>query len=106
TLSVGGTVVTRQRRSRVTAESRTVQHVLRSLRLVHDLTQLMIVPTVGVIVSDDNGGAVPVRLSLQGVDHLRDERLLVKRSGVAGVTVLISRSFQIADGRVVAGVHG
>ena len=71
TLRMRGTVVARQRGSRVAAESRTIQHVLRSLRLVHDLSQLMVVPAVGIIVGDDHGSAIPIRLGLQEIDHLR-----------------------------------
>src|SRR5277367_2220662 len=72
--------------------------------LVHDRTHLVVIPAVGVVISDDYGGARPILLLLQEVDDGGDEGLLVQRIGVAGVTVLITRSLKVADRGEVAGV--
>src|SRR5580704_1374262 len=66
----------------------------------------MIVPTVGVVVGDDDGGVAPVLGLRQEVDGVDDESLFIKRIGVAGVTVLIAGGLQEADGREVAGIDG
>ena len=63
----------------------------------------MIVPAVGVVVGDDDGGAGPERRLLDGVDDVDDEGLLIERIGVASVSVLIARGLQEADGGHVAG---
>ena len=65
----------------------------------------VVVPAVRVVVGDDHGGVLPVRLLLQEVDHLRDERLFVERIRVARVAVADRRRLQEADRRIVAGLH-
>ncbi len=64
---------------------------------------MMVVPAVGVIVGDDDGGAGPEGRGFDGVDLVDDEGLLVERIGVAGVSILISRGLEEADGGQVAG---
>ena len=63
----------------------------------------MVVPAVGVVVGDDDGGAGPEGRLLDGVDHVDDEGLLVERVGVAGVAVLVAGGLQEADCGHVAG---
>ncbi len=78
------------------------QSIGAGLRGVHDLAKLMIVPAVGIVVGDDDRGAGPVGALLQEVDGVDDERLLVERIGVAGVSVLVAGRLQEADGGKVA----
>ena len=63
----------------------------------------MIVPAVGVIVGDDDGGAGPEGGFLDGVDRVDDKGLLVERVGVGGVSILIAGSLQEANRRHVSG---
>src|SRR5271156_4313865 len=74
--------------------------------LVYDRTHLVVIPAVGVVISDDHGGARPILLLLQKVDYGGDEGLLVQRIGVAGVTVLVTGRLEVAHGGEVAGVDG
>ena len=53
-----------------------------------------------------NCGVRPFRPLLEKVDHLNDKVLFVERRRVAGMSILISRGFQVADGREVSGIHG
>ncbi len=62
----------------------------------------VIIPAVGVVVGDDDGGAGPELRLLDGVDGGDDEGLLVERIGVAWVSVLGSGGLEEADGRQVA----
>ena len=43
-------------------------------RLIHDRAHLVIVPTVGVVIRDDDRGVLPVRLLLQEVDDVHVRR--------------------------------
>src|SRR6202167_5619416 len=72
--------------------------------LIHNRTHLVLIPAVGLVISDDYGGARPILLLLQEVDDGGDEGRLVQRIGVTGVTVLITRSRKEADRGEVAGV--
>ena len=64
----------------------------------------MIVPAVGVIVGDDDGGAGPEGRLLDCVDGVDDEGLLIERIGVRGVSVLVAGSLQEADcGQIACG---
>ena len=65
----------------------------------------MVVPAIGVVVGENHGRVLPVRLLLQKVDDLNDERLLVERIGVARVAILIGRRLQETDRRKVARLH-
>jgi len=56
---------------------------------------LVIIPTVGVVIGDDDGSFAPFRLLLQEVDQLDIAGLLVERVGIAGVTVLIGRHLDV-----------
>ena len=51
----------------------------------------VIIPTVEVIVSDDHGRVAPELALLQRIENRDDERLLVERVGIAGMSVLIGR---------------
>ena len=48
----------------------------------------VVVPAVGVVIGQDHGGRVPVRLLLKEVDQVDQSGLRIERIGVAGVTVL------------------
>jgi hypothetical protein len=62
----------------------------------------MVVPAVGVVVGDDDGGVVPIRLDLDEVDQLDDAGLLVERIGIAGMAVLVGGQLDVGDRREVA----
>jgi len=49
----------------------------------------MVVPAIGVVIGDDDGGLAPFRLLLEEVDQFDIAGLLVERIGIAGVTVLV-----------------
>src|SRR5208282_3174632 len=66
----------------------------------------MIIPTVGVVVGDDNRGALPLGRLFQKVDHVDDIGLFVQRIGITGVAVLNRDGFQEADCGHVAGRDG
>ena len=65
----------------------------------------MVVPAVGVVVGDDDGGGFPVPAVLQPVDGVDQEPLLVQRRGVAGMSVLVRRGLEEADPGHVPVVH-
>ena len=73
-------------------------------RLVHDRAHLVVIPSVGVVISDDHSGVRPILLLLQEVDHGGHECLLVQRIRVARVAILITGRLEEADGGKVAGV--
>ena len=75
-------------RSGVTAaESSTGERIIGDLRLVDDRIHHVVVPAIEIVVGDDDGGIFPKRVGLDGVDSVDDERLLVERIRVAGVTI-------------------
>src|SRR5580698_2853544 len=97
-LSRRGTADPRQRGLAVAAGTRAGEGVGRSGGLVEERAVLVIVPTVGVVIRDDDGGAGPVRRLLERVDHGDHPGLLIERVGVTGVAILIARRLQERDG--------
>ena len=65
----------------------------------------VIIPTIGVIVSYNHCGFLPLVGLLQAVDGLYNEGLLIQRIGVSRVSILISGGLQEAHRRKIAGVH-
>ena len=65
----------------------------------------MIVPAIGVVVRDDHRHVFPLRQTLQTVERLDEELLLRERIGVRGVSILIARRLEEADGRQIAAVR-
>jgi hypothetical protein len=61
--------------------------------LIHDWTEDVVVPAVGVVVGDDNRRILPVLAVSDGVDHTDVEDLLVNGIGVAGMAVLVRGGF-------------
>ena len=66
----------------------------------------MVVPAIGIVVHNDYGGAAPSGLLLQKVEECHQERLLIQRIGVPGMTVLISRCFDETYCREITRAHG
>ena len=76
----------------IAACARAGKRVCRTGGLVDDRGHLVVIPTVGIVIGDHDGGVVPLAaVLLQEIDDVNDERLLVERIGIAGVGVLISR---------------
>src|SRR6185437_9120749 len=75
----------------VSALPGTVESVALGGGSVGDVGHDVVVPTVGVVIGDDDGSMVPVGLLLKEVDDADDPVLLVERIGVAGMAVLKSR---------------
>src|SRR5262249_46927279 len=65
----------------------------------------MVVPSVRVIVQDNYGCGAPERALLKSVDRIDQEGLLIKRVGVASMTVLVGRRLEIAHSRHVPSIH-
>src|SRR5262249_569546 len=86
-------------------EARTAESVRRGLRLMDDWAHLMVVPTIGVIVEDEDSRILPFRTPHEEVDRFDHERLFIQRIRVLGVTVLESGGLQERDLRHVARVH-
>ena len=63
------------------AETGSVERLCAGGRPVHEVRQ-MIIPTIGVIVGDDDRGPGPERRFLDGVDGVDDECRLIERIGV------------------------
>src|SRR5580658_6304573 len=61
--------------------------------LIHNWTQHMVIPAVGVVVGDDNRRVFPVLAVSDGVDHTDVEDLLVNGIGVAGMAILVRGGF-------------
>ena len=59
----------------------------------------MIIPAVGVIISQEHHHLRPLRKFLQPVDRFHQVTLFIQRIRITGVAVLICRSFQETDGR-------
>jgi hypothetical protein len=49
----------------------------------------MVVPSIGIVIHDDDGSVLPFRPGLEKVDRVYYEGLLIERIGVAGVTILV-----------------
>ena len=56
----------------------------------------MVIPTVGIVVSEDDRGAVPEGRLFERVHDVHHKRLLVQGIRVAGMRILIGRGFQEA----------
>src|SRR5208337_2812167 len=56
----------------------------------------MVVPSVGVVIHNDHGGAIPIRSLLQEVQCIHQEILLVGGVGVTRVAVLVALRLQEA----------
>ncbi len=82
------------------------QGVERRLRRRGDRAEDVVVPAVGVVIGDDDGGGLPRRQRLQVVDRGGEEGLLVQWVGVTAVTVLEGRGLEERHLRQVAGVSG
>src|SRR5262249_24841125 len=82
----------------LTAVASPVQPVRRSLGLVHDLAELMIVPSVRIVIHDDHSRVRPFPLSLQEVDEMNHKPLLIKRIRITGVSILVCRALNEIDG--------
>src|SRR5208283_6081211 len=92
-------------RSSGTAKAGRGQAIGAGLRGVQDLSELMIVPAVGVVPVDDDCRARPIGQLRQEVDDVHDELLLVNGVRIAGVAFLIAGRFQEADLRVISSVN-
>jgi hypothetical protein len=76
------------------------------LRIIQNGAHLMIVPTIGIVIENYDGGAAPFRLMLEEIDRANNEPLLVQRILISRVTVLETRSLEEADGRKIARGNG
>src|SRR5258708_1910125 len=65
----------------------------------------MIVPSVRIVISDNDQRAVPLRTRLDEVDRVDDKSLLVERSGVARMAVLKAIGLQERYRGKVARAH-
>ena len=86
-------------RLRRAATTRPQQLVVRHVRLGHDGTHLVVVPTVGIIPGDDLRCVLPLLRSHQGVDDVHDEDLFVDRIRIAGMAILLRPGLHVAHGR-------
>src|SRR5580700_8351819 len=50
----------------------------------------MIVPSVRIVIGNNNRRVLPLRLRFEKVDRVDDEVLLIERVGVAGMSVLVA----------------
>src|SRR5208282_2393752 len=55
-----------------------------AVRLIDDGVHLVVVPSVGIVVGDDDRGVVPVLAALDGVHNLDQPGLLVQGIGISG----------------------
>ena len=69
------------------------------MRRVGDRRKDVVVPTVRVVVRDDDRGVAPVFRLLDGVDFVDEEVLLVDRVGVTRMAVLVLAGLEEADRR-------
>ena len=78
---------------------RTGQIVVAHIGLVYDRIHSVIVPTIGIVVRDDDNQVPPFRTSLKPVDGLNEKCLLIDRIGISRVTIESALRFQVAYGR-------
>ena len=81
------------------ASSRTGQIVVAHIGLVYDRIHSVIVPTIGIVVRDDDSQVPPFRTSLKPVNGLNEKCLLIDRIGISRVTIESALRFQVAYGR-------
>ncbi len=62
----------------------------------------MVIPTIRIVVSDDDCSVFPVRLLLQKVEHGGNERLLINRIGITWVRILEGWCLQETHRREIA----
>src|SRR5581483_5234021 len=65
----------------------------------------VVVLTIRVVICEDDGRALPVRLLLQEVDQDDQTGLLVERVGILRMTILERRLLDEGNGREVAGTN-
>src|SRR5258708_14292170 len=65
----------------------------------------MIVPSVRIVIRNNDQRAVPLRTRLEEVDRVDDKSLLIERTRVAGMAVLEAIGLQKRYGREVAGAY-
>src|SRR5579864_4605302 len=70
---------TRERRSCRTAHAGRSESIRRALRVIQDWAHLVVIPAVGIVIQNDNCSVAPIRLTLEEVNGLNDEGLLVQR---------------------------
>ncbi len=87
------------------ADAETVEIVAGGERRVDDRRHLMVVPAVGVVIHDDDGGIFPFLALLQGIDHPHDEMLFVGGIRISSMPVFKRLSLQEADRRQIAGLQ-
>jgi len=78
------------------------QRIRRASGLVDDGGHLVVVPAVGIVVQDHDGGAAPTILLLQEVEQCHNELLLIQWIRVASMTILIGWSLNETHRREVA----
>src|SRR5260370_1309275 len=72
------------------------------MRLVENRPDLMVVPSIGIVVHDDDRCAAPLGLRLQEVDHIDHEGLLIQWVGITSMPVLVSRRLEETYRREIA----
>src|SRR5258708_31654987 len=95
-------VEARESGGRSAASTRSGQSVGRASRSIDDRPDLMVVPSVGVVIHDYHRRAVPSGQLFQKVDRIYQESVLVQRVGVSGVAVLIAGCLQETHCRQIA----
>ncbi len=82
---------------RGTAAAWSRQRVVGNSGLIHNWAERVVVPSVGIVIRDNDGRVLPVVAVLQRIDHVDDPELLVKWVGVTWMTVLKGSRFQIGN---------
>src|SRR5215469_14454190 len=100
-MKVRGIYARQCERSRA-AGTRSGESIVGTGGLIHDRPHLMVVPTIRVIVENDDRSAAPCGLLLQKVDQIHDEGLFIQRIRVSGVAVLESLRLQKTHSREIA----
>src|SRR6266851_1219599 len=72
------------------------------MRLVENRSDLMVVPSIGIVVHYDHRCAAPFTLGLQKVDHVDQEGLFVQRVGIPSMSVLVRWRFEEVHRREIA----
>src|ERR1700759_1643550 len=93
---------TAQRRLGIAALAGAIKLVLRRRGAVDWGSLEVVIPAVRVVIRDDDGGVLPLRILLQRIDDAHYKFLFVEWRGIAGMTIQVSRRFQNGDGRKIA----
>src|SRR5260370_3122219 len=72
------------------------------MRLVENRPDLMVVPSIGIVVHNHDHCAAPLGPRLQEVDHIDHEGLLIQWVGITSMPVLVSRRLEETYGREIA----